>query len=137
MRHAAQCVGRVLIGKADYGLMIFADKRFARSDKRGKLPRWINQYIAETSSNLSTDMATNLAKRFVRHMAQPFDSQQTGISLWTIDHVKERQEQDKYTLVDDTNDNQMEIDEEQDEDNYIDNDNINDEDVLNVPMITA
>lgn len=26
MRHAAQCVGRVLRGKTDYGLMIFADK---------------------------------------------------------------------------------------------------------------
>jgi DNA excision repair protein ERCC-2 len=26
MRHAAQCVGRVLRGKSDYGLMIFADK---------------------------------------------------------------------------------------------------------------
>lgn len=31
MRHAAQCVGRVLRGKTDYGLMIFADKvRLAR-----------------------------------------------------------------------------------------------------------
>jgi hypothetical protein len=26
MRHAAQCVGRVLRGKTDYGIMIFADK---------------------------------------------------------------------------------------------------------------
>lgn len=26
MRHAAQCVGRVLRGKTDYGLMVFADK---------------------------------------------------------------------------------------------------------------
>lgn len=26
MRHAAQCVGRVIRGKTDYGLMIFADK---------------------------------------------------------------------------------------------------------------
>ncbi|TIB12971.1 hypothetical protein E3P77_01533 [Wallemia ichthyophaga] len=95
MRHAAQCVGRVLRGKSDYGLMIFADKRFARSDKRAKLPRWINQYIAETSSNLSTDMAISLAKRFVRTMAQPFDHSQTGVSLWTMDHVLERQRLDK------------------------------------------
>lgn len=95
MRHAAQCVGRVLRGKSDYGLMIFADKRFARSDKRAKLPRWINQYISETSSNLSTDMAISLAKRFVRTMAQPFDHSQTGVSLWTMDHVLERQRLDK------------------------------------------
>lgn len=26
MRHAAQCVGRALRGKNDYGVMIFADK---------------------------------------------------------------------------------------------------------------
>jgi Helicase C-terminal domain len=26
MRHAAQCVGRVLRGKTDYGLMVFADR---------------------------------------------------------------------------------------------------------------
>ena len=34
MRHAAQCVGRVLRGKTDYGIMIFADKCFARYDKK-------------------------------------------------------------------------------------------------------
>ena len=28
MRNAAQCVGRVLRGKTDWGLMIFADKVF-------------------------------------------------------------------------------------------------------------
>lgn len=27
-RQAAQCVGRVIRSKADYGMMIFADKRF-------------------------------------------------------------------------------------------------------------
>lgn len=26
MRHAAQCVGRVIRGKTDYGIMVFADK---------------------------------------------------------------------------------------------------------------
>jgi hypothetical protein len=28
-RQAAQCVGRVIRSKADYGMMIFADKRYA------------------------------------------------------------------------------------------------------------
>ena len=46
MRHAAQCVGRALRGKTDYGIMVFADKRFSRSDKRGKLPKWIQ--VGET-----------------------------------------------------------------------------------------
>jgi len=26
MRHAAQCVGRAIRGKTDYGVMVFADK---------------------------------------------------------------------------------------------------------------
>lgn len=30
-RQAAQCVGRVIRSKADYGMMIFADKRFVLS----------------------------------------------------------------------------------------------------------
>ncbi len=31
MRHAAQCLGRVLRGKDDYGVMVLADKRFSRA----------------------------------------------------------------------------------------------------------
>uniref|UniRef100_A0A1I8FI07 HELICc2 domain-containing protein n=1 Tax=Macrostomum lignano TaxID=282301 RepID=A0A1I8FI07_9PLAT len=42
MRHAAPVRwGGALRGKTDYGIMLFADKRFARADKRTKLPRWI------------------------------------------------------------------------------------------------
>lgn len=33
MRNAAQCVGRVLRGKTDWGLMIFADKVFIISQR--------------------------------------------------------------------------------------------------------
>ncbi|KAJ8656758.1 hypothetical protein O0I10_007605 [Lichtheimia ornata] len=91
MRHAAQCVGRVLRGKTDYGLMVFADKRFARADKRAKLPKWINQYVTDASSNLSTDMALVIAKKFLRSMAQPFEVNQTGVSLWTIKDIENRQ----------------------------------------------
>jgi hypothetical protein len=36
MRHAAQCVGRVLRGKTDWGLMIFADKVCHFKIKRGR-----------------------------------------------------------------------------------------------------
>ena len=31
MRHAAQCVGRALRGKTDYGIMLFADKVLAQN----------------------------------------------------------------------------------------------------------
>ena len=46
------------------GLMIFADKvlltnfkRFGRSDKRDKLPKWISAGLSDASINVSTDMA--------------------------------------------------------------------------------
>ena len=120
MRTAAQCVGRVLRGKTDWGLMIFADRvslrirdtccfishnvffwefsyfrfrfrfrwqRFARADKRSKLPKWINQYITETASNLSTDMALVLSKLFMRQISQNPNENQTGISLWSLEDV--------------------------------------------------
>ncbi|RKP13083.1 helicase C-terminal domain-containing protein, partial [Piptocephalis cylindrospora] len=83
MRHAAQCVGRVLRGKTDYGLMIFADKRYARNDKRAKLPKWIQEYIAEETLNLSTDMAAAVSRKFLRTMAQPLEHGQLGVSLWS------------------------------------------------------
>ncbi|KAL1947857.1 hypothetical protein VTO73DRAFT_13581 [Trametes versicolor] len=91
MRNAAQCVGRVLRGKTDWGLMVFADKRFARADKRAKLPRWINQYITETAANLSTDMALTLSKQFMRVISQNPNENQTGISLWTLADVEKAQ----------------------------------------------
>lgn len=101
MRHAAQCVGRAIRGKTDYGLLIFADKvcpggeggvllaaawtagqrlipcppfrqRFARADKRGKLPRWIQEHITDANLNLTLDEAVQVAKHFLRQMAQPF-----------------------------------------------------------------
>uniref|UniRef100_A0A672HGI2 General transcription and DNA repair factor IIH helicase subunit XPD n=1 Tax=Salarias fasciatus TaxID=181472 RepID=A0A672HGI2_SALFA len=75
MRHAAQCVGRAIRGKTDYGLMIFADKRYARADKRGKLPRWIQEHISDGSLNLTVDEAVQLSKHFLRQMAQPFRQQ--------------------------------------------------------------
>ncbi|GAA5984948.1 hypothetical protein JCM11641_005595 [Rhodosporidiobolus odoratus] len=89
MRHAAQCVGRVLRGKTDYGLMIFADKRFAKQDKRNKLPKWIGQYIKESDTNLATDVAIAHSKRFLRMMAQPFE--QSSKSLWGINEILDKQ----------------------------------------------
>ncbi|CUA69172.1 DNA excision repair protein ERCC-2 [Rhizoctonia solani] len=91
MRNAAQCVGRVLRGKTDWGIMVFADKRFARADKRSKLPRWINQYITESASNLSTDMALVQSKLFMRTISQSHDTEQTGVSLWTKEDVEAHQ----------------------------------------------
>jgi DNA excision repair protein ERCC-2 len=73
VRQAAQCVGRVIRSKADYGLMVFADKRYNSHDKRGKLPGWITTHLKEQQLNLSTDMAVQIARTFMRQMAQPYD----------------------------------------------------------------
>jgi DNA excision repair protein ERCC-2 len=93
LRHAAQCVGRVLRGKTDYGRMIFADKRYASTEKRSKLPPWISAGFKEGLTNLSTDVAFSIARRFLRAMAQPLDNaSQLGVSLWTLEDVKKNAE---------------------------------------------
>lgn len=91
MRHAAQCLGRVLRGKDDYGIMILADRRFQK--KRVQLPKWINQGLLEADVNLSTDMAVSNARRFLRTMAQPFlAKEQEGISTWGYEDLREHKE---------------------------------------------
>lgn len=40
-------------------------------------------------------MAVSLAKKFIRQISQPFDHTQTGISLWTLEDIEERQRRDK------------------------------------------
>ena len=83
MRHAAQCLGRVLRGKDDYGIMVLGDRRFLK--KRNQLPKWINQAMTVAEENMSTDMAVTNAKKFLRAMAQPFgQKEQDGVSTWSI-----------------------------------------------------
>lgn len=95
LRHAAQCVGRAIRGKTDYGIMVFADKRFSRQDKRGKLPKWIQQHLTDNHVNLSTEEAMQVAKRWLRQMAQPFTREdQLGVSLLTLEQL-EKTEQEK------------------------------------------
>jgi len=96
MRHAAQCVGRALRGKTDYGIMVFADKRFARADKRGKIPRWIQEHLSDNLCNLSTDEAIQISKKFLRQMAQPFNRKdQLGLSLLTLEQLQNEEMQKK------------------------------------------
>ena len=68
MRQCSQCVGRVLRSKYDYGLMIFADKRYSRSDKEDKLPIWIRNQMDAKNKNLSVDIAIQLANQFFKEM---------------------------------------------------------------------
>jgi len=80
-RQAAQCVGRAIRSKTDYGIMCFADARFSKDDKRGKLPKWIQKYIEPASMNMSVDEGVARCKHFLRQMAQPYEVHQNGTLL--------------------------------------------------------
>ena len=69
MRHTAQCVDRTLRGKADYSVVVLADKRFNEPRYRAMLPEWMRQFVSESRSNLSTDVALRAASRHLRDMA--------------------------------------------------------------------
>ncbi|KAL7539782.1 hypothetical protein ACHAXR_010598, partial [Thalassiosira sp. AJA248-18] len=88
LRQAAQCVGRVIRSKTDYGLMIFADARYNRHDKRSKLPQWILQFLGDGQLNLSTDTAIGQVKHFLRIMAQPVDQNSLKEVLLTVEEVE-------------------------------------------------
>ena len=99
MRHAAQCVGRAMRGKTDYGIMIFADKRFGRNDKKGKLPKWIQEHLRDSMCNLSTEEAIQISRKWLKQMAQPFTREdQLGISLLTYEQLQTEEMQEKIKM---------------------------------------
>ena len=66
------CIGRVLRGETDYGIMVLADKRFARQDKRG-----IQEHLKDSMTNL----AVQISREWLRLMAQAFTREdQLGLS---------------------------------------------------------
>merc|ERR1712217_73051 len=72
MRQASQCLGRVIRSKKDYGVMIFADQRYSRQDKRSKIPAWIQAFIEPGHLCISTDIAVQVARNFLLRMSQPY-----------------------------------------------------------------
>ena len=53
--------------------MIFADKRYARADKKEKLPIWIKNHIEPGSDDLSIDQALSITNQFFKEMGQDFN----------------------------------------------------------------
>ncbi|ABN68567.1 DNA helicase component of transcription factor b [Scheffersomyces stipitis CBS 6054] len=97
MRHAAQCLGRVLRGKDDYGIMVLADRRFSK--KKNQLPKWIAQALNDSDTNLSTDMALATARKFLRSLAQPANPKdQEGVSVWNIEQLQQFQQQQQMRM---------------------------------------
>lgn len=82
-------MGRVIRSKTDYGLMILADQRYSKADKRSKLPNWIRKYIKDTHLNMSTDMCVSQAKEFLSKVSrkEPWQDQVGTILLSLADII--------------------------------------------------
>ncbi|CAJ1388569.1 unnamed protein product [Effrenium voratum] len=92
MRQASQCLGRVIRSKRDYGVMIFADQRYARSDKRSKIPDWIRNFLEPGHVFMATDLAVETARNFLLQMSQPYEEKKgVGASVLTPEALKELQ----------------------------------------------
>ena len=90
-RQAAQCMGRVVRSKRDYGVMIFADSRFNRAEKRNKLPPWIRKFMdMEGCLNLSVDDGVTKAKNFLKLMGQPINEESLSSILLSAEQIRER-----------------------------------------------
>lgn len=91
--------------------MIFADKRFSRQDKRSRLPKWIQEHLTDNYCNLSTEEAMQMARRWLRQMAQPFSREdQLGISLLTLEQLEAlEREKAREQKKKSNNENDMEI----------------------------
>jgi DNA excision repair protein ERCC-2 len=84
MRQASQCLGRVIRSKRDYGVMVFADQRYARADKRTKIPDWIQAFLEPGHVMMGTDVAVQAARRFLLEMSQSYTEQKgIGASVLT------------------------------------------------------
>jgi DNA excision repair protein ERCC-2 len=91
MRHAAQCLGRVIRGKDDYGIMVLADKRFNK--RISQLPKWIQQGLDQKSTKLSIDQAVGSAKAFLKDMSAPYTRKEMeGHSSWGTEELEKHQE---------------------------------------------
>ena len=56
-------------------------QRYNRYDKRSKLPAWVNQFLVDHHINLSTDMAVDASKLFLRQLAQPVNKTEYAKAL--------------------------------------------------------
>lgn len=83
MRQTAQCAGRVIRNKNDYGVVIFADRRYVRADKKNKLPKWILDLMPDSHIDLDSTAALSVTRMYIRDMAQPVDPTELESALLT------------------------------------------------------
>jgi DNA excision repair protein ERCC-2 len=96
MRQTAQCIGRVVRSKTDYGLAVLADKRFVRADKKNKLPPWILELMLDCHVDLDTAAAIGASRLYLKQMAQPVPAgAERGTALLTEKDVAAISAQEK------------------------------------------
>ncbi|EAT82740.2 hypothetical protein SNOG_09475 [Parastagonospora nodorum SN15] len=106
MRHAAQCLGRVIRGKDDYGIMVLADKRFNK--KVTQLPKWIQQGLEAKSTKLSIDQAVGNAKAFLKDMSKPWSRKEgEGHSSWSYEDLRAHQKKREQLAISGTDNASM------------------------------
>ena len=102
MRQTSQCVGRVLRSKYDYGMMIFADKRYKRKDFLEKVPQWIRNQMKVENQDLSTDLAVQTASAYFKEMGQPFtmpsDLMFTSEKIEQIEKARRKAQQEDVVM---------------------------------------
>lgn len=87
MRQCAQCLGRVMRRKNDYGLMILADSRFGRASKYEKLPEWIKKCLESQHVNITFEGVFHVCSAFFRNMGITY--QLVVISLFRTKNIIE------------------------------------------------
>ncbi len=64
-------------------VVIFADKRFNRPDKKSKLPPWVLSFLRSSGLNISTEVAIEQIKIFLKVMGQPVNANNLNSILLT------------------------------------------------------
>ena len=111
MRVASQCVGRAIRNKADYAVLIFADRRYLQPTKFRKLPLWLrNMMVPHSSSSASSSsssarpsdstsvVAQQQVRSFFRRIAA---TPATGIgeTMLTLDQLRARQAEMHHPII--------------------------------------
>ncbi len=73
MRQCAQCLGRVMRRKTDYGMMILADSRFTKAGKYEKLPEWIKKCLDNQNINITYESVFHISANFFRKMGKKYE----------------------------------------------------------------
>ena len=69
IKQVAQCLGRAIRGKSDYGLMILADRRYT-GDKQKSLPKWIANAISSENSDLQINILNAKVRKYFISMSR-------------------------------------------------------------------